>query len=184
MVELETSRLVLRPFTQGDAIDMYVYARDERVGPMAGWAPHQSMEETQDVIRLFEEAQDVWAIVSKATGQVIGSIGLHDRRPDPTIQHEAQREIGYVLHPDFWGRGLVPEAVGEMLRYGFNELALERVWCGHYDFNDQSRRVVEKCGFTYQFTIAQTLSRLGGRRVDHHIYVLTADEYATRLARS
>ena len=72
MIKMETERLVLRAFTLEDAEDMYRYAKDERVGPMAGWAPHESVEETKDVIRLFIEEKDVWAIVLKETGQVIG----------------------------------------------------------------------------------------------------------------
>lgn len=46
----------------------------------------------------------------------------------------------------------MPEAVQALLRYGFGELKLEAVWCSHYDWNRQSRRVIEKCGFRYQFT--------------------------------
>ncbi|WDH75732.1 GNAT family N-acetyltransferase [Exiguobacterium marinum] len=171
MITLETERLMLRAFTLEDAEDMYHYAKDERVGPMAGWAPHESIDETRDVIRLFIEEADVWAIVLKETGQVIGSIGLHDRRPDPSIQHDAQREIGYVLSPDHWGNSYVPEAVQAMIRFGFEELKLERIWCGYFSFNDQSRRVVEKSGFTYAFTKTQELTRLDGRTVDCFVYV-------------
>ncbi|WP_251138555.1 GNAT family N-acetyltransferase [Exiguobacterium sp. s36] len=100
MIQLDTDRLQLRAFQLEDAEQMFRYAQDERVGPKAGWAPHQSVEETRDVIRLFQQDQDVWAITLKETGEVIGSLGLHDRRPDPEIQHDRQREIGYVLSPD------------------------------------------------------------------------------------
>lgn len=179
MIKMETERLILRAFTLEDAEDMYRYAEDERVGPMAGWAPHESVEETKDVIRLFVEEKDVWAIVLKETGQVIGSIGLHDRRPDPTIQHESQREIGYVLSPDYWGNGYVPEAVQAMIRFGFEALGLERIWCGYFSFNDQSRRVVEKCGFTYAFTKTQELTRLDGRTVECLVYVQLNPTFST-----
>lgn len=172
MIQLETERLRLREFTLDDAEDMYHYAKDARVGPMAGWAPHRSMEETKEVIQLFIAEQDVWAIVLKDTGRVIGSIGLHERKPDPAVQHEAQREIGYVLSPDYWGKGYVPEAVREVQRYGFEQLELERIWCGYYSYNDRSRRVVEKCGFTYAFTKQQQLTRLDGRTVDFLVYMI------------
>lgn len=49
----------------------------------------------------------------------------------------------------YWGQGLIPEAVGELLRYGFEELGLERVWCGSFEGNDKSRRVQEECGFRH-----------------------------------
>ncbi|WP_215142911.1 GNAT family N-acetyltransferase [Exiguobacterium qingdaonense] len=171
MITLETERLILRAFTLKDAEDVYHYAKDERVGPMAGWAPHESIEETRDVIQLFIKEGDVWAIVLKETGKVIGSIGLHDRRPNPSIQHEAQREIGYVLSPDYWGNAYTPEAVQAMIRFGFEALGLERIWCGYFSFNDQSRRVVEKSGFTYAFTKQQELTRLDGRTVENLVYV-------------
>lgn len=179
MIQLDTGRLLLRGFKLEDAEDMYQYAKDDRVGPMAGWAPHQSIEETKDVIRLFLEEQDVWAIVLKETNCVIGSIGLHDRRPDPEIQHEQQREIGYVLSPEHWGNGYIPEAVHTMLTYGFEQLELERIWCGYFSFNDQSRRVVEKCGFTFAFSKIQELTRLDGRKVESLVYVMLNDEYRT-----
>ncbi|TCI69219.1 MULTISPECIES: GNAT family N-acetyltransferase [Exiguobacterium] len=182
MIQLDTDRLQLRAFQLEDAEQMFRYAQDERVGPKAGWAPHQSVEETRDVIRLFQQDQDVWAITLKETGEVIGSLGLHDRRPDPEIQHDRQREIGYVLSPDHWGQGYIPEAVHEVMRHGFDDLDLERIWCGHFDFNDQSRRVVEKTGFTYVFTTSQQLTRLDGRTVQSLIYVVTKDEYEERRA--
>ena len=61
-------------------------------------------------------------------------------------------EIGYALSPDYWGRGLMPEVVGELLRYGFQELSLDEIWATHYQENQQSRRVIEKSGFLYAFT--------------------------------
>lgn len=182
MVQLETERLWLREWRLEDAEEMYRYAKDERVGPMAGWAPHSSIEETRDVIRMFQEEQDVWAVTLKATGQVIGSIGLHDRRPDPLIQDDSQREIGYVLSPEHWGQGFVPEATNEMIRHGFEDLHLKRIWCGHFDFNLQSKRVVEKCGFVYKFTKSTELSRLDGRTVDSLFYELTQIDYSNRLS--
>ena len=62
MIQLETERLRLRAFHLDDAEAMYPYAKDDRVGPNAGWAPHQSIDETRDVIRMFQADQDVWAI--------------------------------------------------------------------------------------------------------------------------
>ncbi|STO06926.1 GNAT family N-acetyltransferase [Exiguobacterium aurantiacum] len=182
MIQLETERLRLRAFHLDDAEAMYPYAKDDRVGPNAGWAPHRSIEETRAVIRMFQADQDVWAITLKETDEVIGTIGLHDRRPDPNIQHEAQREIGYVLNPTYWGQGYIPEAVRAMLRHGFEDLGLERIWCGHFDFNDQSRRVVEKCGFVFSFTTLQQLTRLDGRTVASLVYVITKEDYMNRLA--
>ena len=52
----------------------------------------------------------------------------------------------------FWGQGLIPEAVRELLRYCFEDKGAQRVWCSHYAGNEKSKRVIEKCGFSYQLT--------------------------------
>ena len=57
------------------------------------------------------------------------------------------REIGYVLAKDYWGRGLMPEALRGVIDYLFNKLDYDFLLCGHYDFNNQSKRAQEKCGF-------------------------------------
>ena len=147
---LETERLILRPFTEEDAEDLFAYASDPRVGPPAGWQPHGSVEESREIIRTVFSDPLAMAVVLKETGRVIGSAGFVDRHraelPGP------DGEIGYAISPDYWGRGLIPEAVEELLRFGFEELGLETIWCGHFDFNGKSRRVVEKCGFRYMLT--------------------------------
>lgn len=78
---IETKRHRLRRWQESDAASLYEYAKDPRVGPNAGWAPHASLAESQDVITIFQEANDGYAIVDKATERVIGSFGFHDRRP-------------------------------------------------------------------------------------------------------
>lgn len=52
----------------------------------------------------------------------------------------------------FWGQGLIPEAVNELLRHAFEDLRLSSVWCGYYDGNEKSKRAQEKCGFVYHHT--------------------------------
>lgn len=171
---LETERLLLRPFTAADAEDLYEYARDPRVGPAAGWPPHKSMEESRGIITTVFTAPNTFAIEDKLSGKVIGSAGFvgrhYDRLPVP------DDEIGYALSPAFWGRGLMPEAVRELLRYGFEELGFQAIWCGHYDFNDKSRRVVEKCGFVYRFTDKVWVELMGEERIELH-YALTKEEW-------
>ena len=138
---LETKRTLLRPFTEEDAADLFAYARDPRVGPIAGWKPHESVEESREIIRTVFASPNVFAVTDRETGRVIGSAGFA-----PTD------ELGYALSPDYWGRGLMPEVCRELLRYGFEEMGLEEIWCTHYQENHPSRRVIEKCGFLYAFT--------------------------------
>ena len=86
MAVLETKRTILRPFTQDDAADVYAYCQDPRVGPIAGWKPHESIEESREIIRTVFSEPDVFAVVDRETGRVIGSAGfvtphMRARRP-------------------------------------------------------------------------------------------------------
>lgn len=171
---LETERLILRPFEAKDAADLYEYARDARVGPDAGWPPHKSLEESREIIATVFAAPNTFALVDKPSGKVIGSAGFVGRHQ--TLLPGPDDEIGYALSPAYWGRGLVPEAVRELLRYGFEDLGLASIWCGHYDFNARSRRVVEKCGFRYRFTDEAYVELMDQTRTELH-YALTKEEW-------
>lgn len=173
-MRLEIERLILRPFTEADASDLYEYAQDPRVGPAAGWPPHKSVDESREIIGSVFSAPNTFAVVDKLSGKVIGSAGFVGRHQ--ALLPGPDDEIGYALNPDFWGRGLIPEAVRELLRYGFEELGLSAIWCGHYDFNDKSRRVVEKCGFIHRFTDRTWVELMGEERTELH-YALTREEW-------
>lgn len=172
---LKTPRLILRPWRESDADDLYEYAKDFRVGPAAGWPAHASREESLEAIRtVFPQETCTFAIELRSSGHVVGTVAFTGRKRSE-LGGPAE-EIGYVLSPAHWGRGLMSEAVREMLRYGFEELGLAVIWCGHYDFNDRSRRVVEKCGFRYQFTEKVWVAKLAEERVELH-YALTREEW-------
>ena len=150
-MQLETKHTILRPFTEADAEDLFAYAKDPRVGPIAGWKPHESVEESREIIRTVFAAPNTFAVVERETGRVIGSAGFVQPRSGSRPEAKAA-EIGYALHPSWWGRGLMPEGVEELLRVGFTQLSLKEIWCTHYRENAQSRRVIEKSRFTYAFT--------------------------------
>ena len=145
----ETERLILRPWEETDAEECYKYAKDPRVGLIAGWPVHTSVKNSRQVIRDVLMKPEIFAVVWKETGLPIGSIGLH--RND-LAEKEDEMELGYWLGVPYWGRGIMPEAAREMLRHAFEDLGLARVWCAYYDGNDKSKRVQEKLGFKYQWT--------------------------------
>lgn len=105
---------------------------------------------------------------------------VHLRKPDDTLEHLDQREIGYVLNSKYWGKGYVPEAVFRVLEYCFEEMNLDIAWCGHFDFNDKSKRVNEKCGFTYKFTWDEKAHLMDDMAVRTLYYSMTKEEYAER----
>ena len=171
---LETERLILRPFTEADAADLYEYARDPRVGPPAGWPPHKSLEESREIIGSVFSAANTFAVVDKPSGKAIGSAGFVGRHQ--TLLPGPDDEIGYALNPEFWGRGLMPEAVRELLRYGFEDLGLRTIWCNHWEQNQKSRRVIEKCGFRYRFT-EKAWEELMEEERTVRFYALTKEEW-------
>ncbi|MBR3241479.1 MAG: GNAT family N-acetyltransferase [Parasporobacterium sp.] len=171
---LETGRLILRPWQEEDAEECYKYAKDPEVGPIAGWPVHTSVENSRQVIRDVLMVPESYAIVLKETGLPVGSIGLH--RNDLARQDD-EAELGYWIGVPYWGKGLVPEAAGEVLRHAFEDLDLVRVWCGYYDGNDRSKRVQEKLGFRYQRTDENApVPQIGETRTGH-INLLTKEEW-------
>lgn len=146
-IHIETDRLILRPWMQTDLQDFYEYASVDGVGQMAGWLPHESLSVSQRILESFIEGKKTFALELRENGKVIGSLGLEDR--DTEKLFGMGREIGYVLSRDYWGRGLMPEAVRAVIKYCFETLDYDWFTCGHFVRNDQSRRVIEKCGFTY-----------------------------------
>ena len=146
---LRTPRLLLRPWRETDLEDLYTYARVDGVGQMAGWLPHKSIEESREILKRFIEEKKTLAI--ELEGKVIGSLGIEYYREEnhPALNDLQGREIGYVLSKDYWGRGLMPEAVRAVTEYLFETEKLDFLLVGHFVWNRQSARVIEKCGFRY-----------------------------------
>jgi len=149
-VRIETERLLLRAWRKSDLEDFYEYASVDGVGQRCGWLPHESMEQSKMILDLFIAEKKTFVLELKENQKVIGSIGLEVRDLELEIDEKLMgREIGYVLNKDYWGRGLMPEAVKAVIDFCFKELDFDWLTCGHFIWNDQSRRVVEKCGFRY-----------------------------------
>ena len=176
---LGTERLILRPWREEDAKECYRYARDPRVGPIAGWPAHSSEEESRRVIRDVLSSPETYAIVLKETGLPVGSVGLHH---NDLAEEDDEAELGYWLGVPYWGKGIVPEAAREILRHAFEDLGLRRVWCGYYDGNLRSRRVQEKLGFRYQWTSQNVEVPQMNETRTGHVSLLTRDQW--RVSRS
>lgn len=147
---IETERLILRPWKQTDLDDFFEYASVDGVGEMAGWKHHENKEKSQSILDLFINDDRTFAIVLKDNNKVIGSLGVEKYGMEKVLSEFFDyqgREIGFVLSKDYWGKGLMPEAVKAVIDYLFNVANLDFLTCGYYEFNNQSKKVQEKCGF-------------------------------------
>lgn len=174
---IETERLILRPWEETEADTLFKYASDPEIGPIAGWPPHTSVENSLGIIRTIFSAPETYAVVLKDTGEPVGSCGimfadgLHSAAMKP-----GEAEIGYWIGKPYWGQGFIPEAVNALLSRCFNELALDAVWCGYYEGNSKSKRVCEKSGFKFHHTNRDILSPLGDKRTEH-FHIMTKEDY-------
>ena len=176
---IETDRLILRPWNEKDADSLFKYASDPDVGPIAGWTPHTSAAESLDIIRTVFAAPEVYAVVLKETGEVVGCCGLiFGDNVDDDPHREA--ELGYWIGKPFWGRGLMTEAVRAILKRSFEVLSLDVIWCSHYEGNIRSKRVIEKAGFKFDHTNPDSLSPLGDPRSERFYRMTSADYAPTR----
>ncbi|HBF34523.1 TPA: GNAT family N-acetyltransferase [Candidatus Sumerlaeota bacterium] len=171
---LETERLILRSWRVEDLDDFYEYASNENVGPHAGWEPHPSKETSLQILKYFMEKNEVWAIVLKGNHKVVGSIGAHCDEKRSGVN---ATDIGYALAENYWGKGLMPEALQEVIRFLFEEKHLEVISCSHHPGNDRSKRVIEKCGFKYEGTIRCASKRFDGKMMDDVCYSILREEF-------
>ena len=150
-VTIETDRLFLRSFNETDLNDLYAYASVPGVGEMAGWPYHKSIETSKEILQLFLENKKEFALFHKEDNKVIGSLGLHNSwlNREEEYQHLKAKNIGYVLSKEYWGKGLMAEAVMAVIKYGFDCWEMDAFSIEHFVENIQSRRVIEKCGFTF-----------------------------------
>lgn len=149
---LETDRFIIRPWHKEDVNDLYEYARVDGVGQMAGWRPHQDLEVSESVLFYYIINRSVYALELKSKNKVIGSIAVEEMYMDyldDSFNGLKGRELSYVLSKDYWGQGLMPEAVNKVIDYLFNELDFDFLLCGHFVSNVQSKRVIEKSGFEF-----------------------------------
>ena len=150
MPNLHTDRLLLRPLRATDASDMFRYAQREDVTTYLLWSPHPSERYTRDYLTYVESRYPLgdfhdWAVIEKESGRMIGTCGF--TRIDAPNNGA---EIGYVLNPEYHGRGLGTEAAREVLRFGFEVLKLHRIEARFMAGNAASRHVMDKLGMGFE----------------------------------
>lgn len=159
-ITIETKRLILREWKESDLNDLFEYASVPGVGENAGWSHHKNIEESRDRVKRFIDGKRTFAIVYKENNKVIGSLGVEEYgRVEALTEfyNYRGRSIGYVLSKDYWGQGLMPEAVKAVIHYLFDVLDYDFLLCSYFNFNNRSKRVQEKCGFIpYRAIVSDT----------------------------
>ena len=150
-IVINTERLILRAFSMNDLHDFFEYASVPGVGEAAGWSHHKTIGDSEKVLQCFLREKEVLALFHKKRRKVIGSLGLHDSWVcgEDGYSDIKAKEIGFVLSKDYWGQGIMVEAVEAVISYGFKTSGLDAFTCSHFVQNHQSKRVVEKCGFIF-----------------------------------
>ena len=145
---METDRIKLRPWRDDDAETLYKWAKDPDVGPRAGWPPHQSAQESLEVIRtVFNDATNTWAIELKETGEAIGAMGYGPSCSCNLPTREGEPLIGYWIAKPYWNRGICTAALRLMIEHIKQTTDIKSLISGHFVDNPASGRVMEKCGF-------------------------------------
>lgn len=176
-VTLNTRRLLLRRFALADAEAMFNnWANDAAVTKYLTWSPHGSVSVTRSVISswlpLYEKADYYnWAIVLQEMGEPIGSIAAVDQSDEINMVH-----MGYCLGQNWWHQGIASEALTELIRFFFAEVAVNRIESRHNPANPHSGQVMQKCGLQYEGRTRQDgLDNQG--LYDSMRYAILAEDY-------
>jgi ribosomal-protein-alanine N-acetyltransferase len=170
---ITTERLVLRPFTPGDAPAIQTLASDRAIAASTLLIPHPYPEgAAAEWIAGHDDASNnhVFAIVLRDGAEPMGAIGLHvDRNHD-------RAEIGYWIGVPYWNRGYVTEAANAIVGYVFDSLGLNRVFAFHFTANPASGRVLQKIGMRREGTLRQHIVKWG-EHVDVDYYGVVRGEW-------
>ena len=155
--KLYTARLELRALVPTDAPEIFVFRSDLRMLEFIGRAPAKTVEEAEGWMQTVEKETTFWGITLKNSPRLIGTICLWNLAPET-----ATAEIGYVLHPDFWGQGIMQEALVSVVAFGFEVMEARIIEAHLQPGNLRSARLVERNGFV-----------LDGEKDGYLVYVLT-----------
>ena len=144
---IETERLLLRRFTVDDAQEFFQnVTSDLEVNRFLTWQLHETVEDTKTLLSEWTKRYEsperyCWAIVLKETGQIVGTIAA------PTVKNRIETvEVTYCIGSKWWGQGIVPEALKNVMKYFFEEIQANRIEAGFDANNPKSGRVMEKVG--------------------------------------
>ncbi|MFX3673892.1 MAG: GNAT family N-acetyltransferase [Paenisporosarcina sp.] len=173
---LETKRLKLIELNPSHAIPLFDQFSREDVTRYYGMDPLETLEQAEkmvtNMIAGFEAKRSMrWGIQVKESGEFAGTIGLNN------LQLWSKKcEVGYDLHPDYWGTGYIKEALGAVLTYCFEELNLSRVGATTFPANEASWKLLLKVGFEKEGLLRNYLYQ-GSQNHDAYVFSITIEEW-------
>ncbi len=174
---IETNRLLLRPWDDFDADELFELAQEPDIGFWCGWEPHKHIRDTFFALHNFLEIEETYAICLKSNNRIIGSIGLHFKDNTDLTDKNDEAELGYWIGKPYWNNGYATESGEAIIKHAFEDLCLSRIWCGYYEGNEQSKRVQEKLGFKYHHRLEDVeVRQLGITRIGY-FSCISKDEY-------
>src|SRR6516225_4293206 len=168
---LETKRLTLRRFREADIPDLIrlISAREVAATTLRIPYPYTHRDAVEFLTRYAQGPDLILAIVLRPQGYLCGGIGLH-----PESQHR-RAELGYWIGLPYWGHGYATEAAQAVVRYGFMELKLNRIFASHFKENRASQRVLTKLGMRREGCMRQHVIKWG-QFVDLELYSILREE--------
>lgn len=160
---LETERLILNRPTENDLGDLILHLNSDNVfseNTLNIPFPYQNENAEFWIHELvnkgFEEKKNfTFAIREKENPKLIGAIGIH------LDKVHLKAEIGYWIGKDFWNKGFVTEAVREIIRFGFQDLGLNKIYATHFPHNPASGKIMQNCGMKLEATLKQEYFKNG-----------------------
>ena len=176
---LESDRLILRQFEAGDAKSIFGnWANDDEVTVHLTWPTHKTVETSENVLGFWIDAYNDlstynWGIQLKATGEIIGSIGVVHMDEDNECC-----EMGYCLSRKYWGQGITTEALCKIIDFLFTHVEPERIFAFHHSDNPASGEVMKKAGMKYEGKLRHYRKKISGRFTDCDFYSVLKSEYS------
>jgi ribosomal-protein-alanine N-acetyltransferase len=170
---------MLRTIKKRDYRDLFEYGKDPEVTKFLNWGPMvlsiEARRSIKDIFfpRIKNGLPIGYAIVDIKKNKMIGTVDFHSK-----IDDQYAAEIGYVIHKDYWGKGIMTQAVKELIRLGFTYLNYDKIIIKHLSKNIGSKRVIEKSGFKYLRKEPYTLKKRNSIISDDMlIYEMTKEDY-------
>lgn len=174
---LESERLAFRGFTNDDIEDIFEYASIPEVTKFLPWETHTTTDDTMEFLKvskkMFEKKDNIdFAIVLKSENKVVGGISIRKWNDENRCA-----DIGYVLSPKYWNRGIITEAIMRIIKFGFDKLNANRIEAHCDEKNIGSFKAMEKAGMKYEGTLRQKVM-MKGKYVDMKYYSILREDYS------